>query len=157
MDRRQNELVYCGRTGRWHHDPNSSDLRSFLIWLGVAFYMVGGLDSAGTGIAFICLLFLCVLLHEFGHVLTAHRFGIVTPEVVLLPIGGVARMTSIPEKPREELVVALAGPFVSFTIAALLYLVLGKFSVPINTDIQSPELDFVELLPTSICCWHSSI
>ena len=63
--------------------------------------------------AFLVLLFLCVLAHEFGHIFTARAFGVRTPDVTLLPIGGVARLESIPEKPREEFLIAIAGPLVN--------------------------------------------
>jgi stage IV sporulation protein FB len=89
----------------------------FLAWIGVA----GGM----AGVVFMSLLFLCVLLHEFGHVLAARRYGVRTPDITLLPIGGVARLERIPEKPAEELVVALAGPAVNVAIAALLFVLLG--------------------------------
>jgi len=92
----------------------------FLIWLGASFWSEGGIAAASNGLAYILLLFLCVVLHEFGHILTARRFGSQTLDVILLPIGGVARMKSIPEKPGQELAVALAGPCVILVIAAVL-------------------------------------
>ncbi|MGG5809578.1 site-2 protease family protein [Falsiroseomonas sp. CW058] len=94
-------------------------------WIGVSQGMRGGLPAAAEGIVFICLLFGCVLLHEFGHVAAARRYGVRTPDITLLPIGGVARMERIPEKPSEELVVALAGPAVNVAIAAVLFALLG--------------------------------
>lgn len=97
----------------------------FLVWIGVSAYAQGGQRAAVEGVVFLCLLFACVLLHEFGHVFAARRYGVQTPDITLLPIGGVARLERIPEKPSEELVVALAGPAVNVVIAALLFLVLG--------------------------------
>jgi Zn-dependent protease/CBS domain-containing protein len=96
-----------------------------LAWIGLAHGLQGGMPAAIQGVAFIALIFACVLLHEFGHVLAARRYGIATPDITLLPIGGVARLDRIPEKPAEELVVALAGPAVNVAIATLLLLPLG--------------------------------
>lgn len=101
-----------------------------LAWIGVAHGMQGGWPAAIDGIVFISLIFACVLLHEFGHVLAARRYGISTPDITLLPIGGVARLERIPEKPSEELVVALAGPAVNVAIAAILLLLLGGLPPP---------------------------
>jgi stage IV sporulation protein FB len=102
----------------------------FLLWIGVSHYAQGGWDAAVGGVAFMALLFLCVLLHEFGHVFAARRYGVQTPDITLLPIGGVARLERIPEEPRQELVVALAGPAVNLVIALLLALMLGGVPAP---------------------------
>lgn len=96
-----------------------------LAWIGVSAAISGGRDAAIANLAFIVLLFLCVLLHEFGHIAMARRFGIPTPEVTLLPIGGVASLERMPEKPSEQLLVAIAGPAVNVVIALLLIVALG--------------------------------
>ncbi len=100
---------------------------TFLLLLAfIAFvsYTSGGLASAVGTTVMIVALFACVLLHEFGHILMARRFGVRTPDVILLPIGGLARLERMPEEPRQELLIALAGPAVTLAIAVILYLVL---------------------------------
>lgn len=97
----------------------------FLAWLGSAAYIQSGANAALAAVSFILLLFLCVTLHEFGHILAARHFGVRTPEIILLPIGGVSKLERIPERPREELIMAAAGPAVTLVIASLLLLMLG--------------------------------
>src|SRR5229473_7291636 len=80
----------------------------FLGWIFAASWVAGGPQAAWQGLAFMLLLFACVVAHEFGHILTARAFGVSTPDVTLLPIGGVARLERIPEEPYEEFLVAIA-------------------------------------------------
>lgn len=80
----------------------------------------GGLRGAIFGIVSTTLLFFCVVLHELGHSLQALRYKVRVRNITLLPIGGVAQMESIPEKPSQELAISLAGPAVNFVIAGLL-------------------------------------
>ena len=99
-----------------------------LAWIGYVYYREGGLAAAIDGLVFILLIFLCVVRAQFGHALAARRYGIKTRDITLLPIGGLARLERMPDKPREEVVVALAGPAVNIVIAAALSIVIGLTS-----------------------------
>jgi len=116
----------------------------FLAWIWFSYYQVAGVPGAVQGVLFILSLFACVLLHEFGHAFAARAFGIATPDITLLPIGGVARLTRIPDKPWQELVVAIAGPLVNVVIAAALIFVVHR-SAELE-QLQYLESPRVELL-----------
>ena len=119
----------------------------FLAWIFGVSYFSGGQQAAWSGLLFMVLLFLCVLLHEFGHIFTARAFGVATPDVILLPIGGVARLERIPERPSEEFLIAIAGPMVNFVIAGLLVLVGGADLTPSHlVAIESTKASLVDRL-----------
>ena len=109
----------------------------FLVWIWFSYYQVAGFTGAVQGVLFILALFACVLLHEFGHAFAARGFGIETPDITLLPIGGVARLNRIPDKPWQELVVAIAGPLVNVVIAGVLIFV-------IHTSATLEQLEYLE-------------
>ena len=117
-----------------------------LAWIGVSAWQQGGIPAARDSVLFIVLIFACVVLHEFGHILMARRFGIETPDVILLPIGGVARMPRMPEKPTQELAVAIAGPMVNVIIAFLLFLVLGTIQSGSLAHIDDPRVSLLARL-----------
>jgi len=119
----------------------------FLGWIFVASYVAGGAAAAWSGLAFMLLLFACVLAHEFGHIFTARAFGVRTPDVTLLPIGGVARLERIPEKPSEEFLIAIAGPLVNVAIAIALVMLLGAdLSATHLTAVESHRIALVDRL-----------
>jgi Zn-dependent protease/predicted transcriptional regulator len=118
-----------------------------LLWIGIAHFQNGGGAAATEGVLFIIAVFACVVLHELGHALAARRYGIRTPRITLLPIGGVAELERMPEKPSEEIVVAIAGPLVNVAIAAVLILFLGaRFDLATLSEIENPSAGFLARL-----------
>ena len=105
------------------------------LWGWMAWAETGRVAEVVLTVAFILAFFVCIVAHEFGHILTARRYGVRTRDVVLLPIGGVARMERIPEKPSHELWITLAGPAVNVAIAAAIYGVLFVAGVAMP-DVQ---------------------
>lgn len=119
----------------------------FLIWIFGASYVSGGSEAAWSGLTFMVLLFACVLAHEFGHIFTARAFGVATPDVTLLPIGGVARLERIPEKPGEEFLIAIAGPLVNVVIALALVVIAGAdLSAGHLAAVESSRVSMVDKL-----------
>jgi Zn-dependent protease/CBS domain-containing protein len=115
----------------------------FLGWIFAASWAAGGPEAAWQGLVFLVLLFACVVAHEFGHIYTARAFGIATPDVTLLPIGGVARLERIPEEPYQEFLVAIAGPLVNVAIAIVLIAIAGA-------GVNAADLYAVESTQTSM-------
>jgi Zn-dependent protease/CBS domain-containing protein len=119
----------------------------FLIWIFAAGWASAGVEDAVNSLIFMVLLFACVLAHEFGHIFTARAFGVATPDVTLLPIGGVARLERIPEKPSQEFLVAIAGPMVNVVIAIVLIAVAPThLSAEHFAAMESPKVSMIDRL-----------
>jgi stage IV sporulation protein FB len=114
----------------------------FLIWIAADQFSSGGWSNAAWGVGLVCLVFACVVMHEFGHVLAARGFGIRTPDITLLPIGGVAHLERIPEDPKEEIIVAIAGPLVSALLSLIFWSAHGF--EPVNVQHQPDS--FMEVI-----------
>lgn len=118
-----------------------------LAWIGIAEYSAGGGAAALDAVVFVVAVFACVLLHELGHAVAARRYGIATPDITLLPIGGLARLSRLPEKPSEEIVIAVAGPLVNVVIAAILILAFGaRIDMAAFASIENPDPGFLARL-----------
>ena len=103
----------------------------------------GGVAGACWRLSLIVSFFICVVLHELGHSLTAQRFGVRVPRILLLPIGGMAEFDRIPRKPSQELLITIAGPAVNFLLAGVLFLIVGS---EVDQNAGAPRYSFAFLL-----------
>ena len=120
-----------------------------IAWLAFGYYAQGGSAVAASRVIFVLLLFLCVVLHEFGHAFAAKAFGINTPDITLLPIGGVARLERMPEEPVQELIIAVAGPLVNVVIALGLFVAGGAQGLLNRSTVEGGGL-IAQLLTINI-------
>jgi stage IV sporulation protein FB len=118
-----------------------------LVWIVVAGSIAEGLGAALENAVLIIAIFACVVLHEFGHAAMARRFGIKTPDITLLPIGGMARLERFPEAPREEILIAIAGPAVNVMIwFVLTFFLNANVSLGIISSLEDPSETFLARL-----------
>ena len=96
-----------------------------LAWIWLDSYFAGGLTVASQTLVFVTFVFGCVIAHEFGHVLVARLFGVDTPDITLYPFGGIARLNTMPQEPRQEFLISIAGPVVNVVITVALLLFAG--------------------------------
>lgn len=93
-----------------------------LAFFALSGFFQGGALQAGISLALALILFAVVILHEFGHILAAKHFGIPSKDIILSPLGGIARGQGLPKKPSHEMAIAAAGPAVNLVLAGLSYL-----------------------------------
>lgn len=120
-----------------------------LAWLAIG-YSLQGLGPSATliGIVLIAMVFVIVLVHELGHALMARRFGVATRDILLLPIGGIASLERIPERPAHELAISVIGPAINIVLAGLLWglVALAGWDLTPGKGVSLAELFVVQLL-----------
>lgn len=106
-------------------------------WQSASQYGESGLIGALSSASSVLLLFLFVILHEFGHAIAARRYGIAVPQILLLPIGGMAQMSSIPRNPWQEFVITISGPAVNFAVIGIMMIFAPFHTEPIMANVRA--------------------
>jgi Zn-dependent protease len=115
-------------------------LLAYYGWRG---WQYDGVTGMLWSVGLIVLFFGCVVLHELGHSLTARRYGVRVPRILLLPIGGMAQMDQIPRRPSAELLITIAGPAVNFAIAVLMLPFVWREALEL---VEVVEFSFMDIL-----------
>lgn len=117
-----------------------------LAWIAGTYAITGaGVSATALGVGLVMAIFVVIVVHELGHALVARRYGIGTRDIMLLPIGGIASLERIPEKPKQELAVALVGPAINLALAAVLYAVLPATTVGSYVNVIVKQLVYINI------------
>src|SRR5689334_12590752 len=108
-----------------------------IAWIAFSAFQRSGMRAVFASVLFSLMLFSFVVLHEYGHALTARRFGVRTRGITLYPIGGVAMLESMPKRPWQQILVAIAGPAVNFVLAGIVFAIASTMGV----NLLEPKLD----------------
>ena len=104
-------------------------LALLLGWIALSYSRTGiGPAATAFGVLLVLAVFVVIAVHELAHALVARRFGVPTREILLLPIGGIASIEHMPERPGQELAIAIVGPLVNLALAGILWLAPGDFA-----------------------------
>lgn len=99
-----------------------------LAWITLSYATAGAsVRATGLGVVLVLAIFSIIVIHELAHALVARHYGVATRDIMLLPVGGIASLERMPERPVQELAVALSGPMVNLALAAVLLPFRGAF------------------------------